>query len=118
MSNATVPCPNCDGPCIPECVADRAAAHARTSEKPTPGPWTAGPAYDGGFHDIDAPSTRALICAVEGEADARLIAAAPDLLAACKVALAMHDKFGVDAEPYIDFGMLRAAIAKATGGDL
>lgn len=40
------------------------------------------------------------------EADARLIAAAPDLLEACKAALS-------DDQPYIE--KCRAAIAKATG---
>lgn len=42
----------------------------------------------------------------ENEANARLIAAAPDLLEACKAALS-------DDQPYIE--KCRAAIAKATG---
>jgi hypothetical protein len=45
------------------------------------------------------------------EANARLIAAAPDLLAACKAALE-----GQSIPPFEKYEMIRAAIAKATGG--
>ena len=46
----------------------------------------------------------------EAKANARLVAAAPDLLAACKEA---EQKFRVETETY---KMLVAAIAKAEGG--
>lgn len=54
--------------------------------------------------------------AAENEANARLIAAAPDLLAACKLALFQTD------EPYAPHNvdnarkLLEAAVAKAEGG--
>lgn len=88
----------------------------------TPGPWT--------IRD-DAPHVKLIRCESEhvtvavlqdeanpGEeslatlrADARLIAAAPELLGAAKEAL----KFATPTSPLAD--MLRAAIAKATGGE-
>lgn len=56
------------------------------------------------------------VALVAGEENARLIAAAPELLAACK-ALIAHDKNGRFGEP--DFpaaiNMARAAVAKAEG---
>lgn len=84
----------------------------------TPGPWTYSPRLSGsenrkGFWlegnqykigelfpvDIDG---------LEGEANAHLIAAAPDLLAACKATLEMGDEY--EAEK-----LVRAAIEKAAG---
>ena len=50
-------------------------------------------------------------------ANARLIAAAPDLLAACKEAIRLHNYTGDDATDFaacVD-GLLAAAIAKAEG---
>lgn len=52
--------------------------------------------------------------------DARLIAAAPDLLTALRYAAEMIEKHNDEPEYELDFielaGMLRAAIAKAEGG--
>lgn len=55
--------------------------------------------------------------AVQSEANARLIAAAPDLLAVCKaVALGLRGARIIKIPPAEDFiDMLRAAIAKAEG---
>lgn len=51
------------------------------------------------------------------KANARLIAAAPDLLAACQAIDEWHDLMAQDyPEIMRPFRMVRAAIAKATGG--
>lgn len=49
----------------------------------------------------------------ENVANARLIAAAPDLLAACKLAMDVLEQWRTDHETHI---VLARAIAKATGG--
>ena len=93
----------------------------------TPGPW-------GTFeiqHDGDDPETRTGVCAFEGdymlaevgfdrpneaEANARLIASAPDLLKAAREAeQRLLDLFDGDAEDATIIDALRAAIAKAEG---
>lgn len=90
--------------------------------KHTPGPWYIGKDFsDQGRHiyakqmvcDDDGEEWHPLIAStddderlVDWQANAVLIAAAPDLLAACKAALS-------DDQPYIE--KCRAAIAKATG---
>lgn len=82
----------------------------------TPGPWrvVSDPPDHEGFvqHRIRAtagPVAEVFYVTKDGAADARLIAAAPDLLDACKAAL----------DPNVSMGladtMLRRAIAKATG---
>ena len=91
--------------------------------KHTPGPWTlGGPIGSGHLHGrepkfrVYAHRTLFLeVCADpdgyvrgENEANARLIAAAPDLLEACKVALGIIG-FGAEHD------QISAAIAKATG---
>lgn len=83
--------------------------------KHTPGPWVADtenawPVQTGCCPLVGRPysiahGTRNVAAASKPE-DARLIAAAPDLLEACKAALS-------DDQPYI--AKCRAAIAKATG---
>lgn len=53
------------------------------------------------------------------EANARLIAAAPDLLAACEAArpaLSAHEQTGCDCPDSEAARLIRAAIAKAKGG--
>jgi hypothetical protein len=79
----------------------------------TPGPWHV---YEGCVYDAD----NAELSHCPGEADARLIAAAPDLLAALKALLDNgddpHPLSGRD--PTVrreDIGPARAAIAKAIG---
>ena len=94
------------------------------SEKHTPGPWTVERYVDGDslvIHSND--ENRVCFMATPGswgdpakiEADARLIAAAPELLAAlCEVAVLGSGKC-VIGKPLAD--MVRAAIAKATSND-
>ena len=101
--------------------------------KPTPGPWEAKPTgpWDGwdGWSVEDA--TGAVVCDAHGsqldgrrEANARLIAAAPELLEAAKLVLEWYE--AEDNHSGTDFyqrmqmcrdseDAIRAAIAKATG---
>lgn len=65
-----------------------------TKQTHTPGPWTVGTSHDGFCTVTDGTKT---ICTVGAadlfpgiEADARLIASAPDLLAALKLAAILH----------------------------
>ena len=87
-----------------------------TNTQHTPGPWaTDGREY--GWHVLDLTGKR-LATVWRGRADgaknARLIAAAPELLAALEACLAVPNKNRPD---YI-WANARAAIAKATGGQL
>lgn len=96
------------------------------SGKHTPGPWTVRCSSKGYPYQIEAPNgsrgpggitcvtRRAAISfptSTEGQANARLIAAAPDLLEALEAAFEMH----VSQHPKWE-AIARAAIAKATGG--
>lgn len=86
--------------------------------KHTPGPWVVDALVDG--YDIHAPVARCHIAtasdpemvwgAIGREADARLIAAAPEMLAALELIESAKDRgFGIDYAR----GCARAAIAKA-----
>ena len=97
-------------------------AHAgRVMAKPTPGPWFMGSTQRADSVDIGADdnSNVALVYTMEGDvedaatgrANARLIRAAPDLLEACR---GVVEKGGFD---HTDMMRIRAAYAKATGGD-
>lgn len=90
----------------------------------TPGPWEMWPtinAEDPTNYRIDA-STHDITAWVDEEANARLIAAAPDLLEALESLVAAvseiedleHDQFGCDDE-HCPLCQARAAISKATG---
>ena len=78
----------------------------------TPGPWELRQSTRHGYWFIDyeqqegSDTLTQLDC---GEADACLIAAVPDLLAALREAIEIIEGTGLDASPQ------RAAIAKATG---
>ncbi len=82
----------------------------------TPGPWVVFPGHNPG---IQAPSGTIVTygncgesCGIHGknqEADARLIAAAPELLEALKAVVAIADR------KTVEFNAARAAIAKAEG---
>jgi hypothetical protein len=85
----------------------------------TPGPWRAdcgGSGNQRGGFSVTAANDGVVICgrmgwphcADESEANARLIAAAPDLLAACKALV--EGEYDAPVMP-----MARAAIAKAEG---
>lgn len=98
-----------------------------TAAKPTPGPWQMD--YPDGWggvfvESVDATKGKPLIASLyeresafppddeERKANARLIAAAPDLLAALKAL-----EWAVDGLEYAEeVAAARAAIAKATGG--
>lgn len=83
--------------------------------KHTPGPWEIFRPDDSGFLGIDGNGGKDSVViyddygGIKSEADARLIAAAPDLLAACEAALLNEGGWAEWQE------QVRAAIAKATG---
>lgn len=86
----------------------------------TPGPWTTDGNAHSGDLDVISPAGRITLidCEFSDEpeevltANARLIAAAPDLLAA------LMDVLDADGDlDAMDFNRYRAAIAKATGGN-
>jgi hypothetical protein len=88
--------------------------------KHTPGPWT----YDRSGYSLYVNSGRELVTALSmdgkrmetSEANARLIAAAPELLEALKSVIAWLD--APDESAFSDSELARAAIAKATGGEV
>jgi hypothetical protein len=91
----------------------------------TPGPWTASDERRGIFEIIHDGDLLAQVWRVRhagdgdlpAEANARLIAAAPELLEACREALALISEFELEALDGRDEvpDLLRAAIAKAEG---
>lgn len=84
--------------------------------KHTPGPWRASTASMDGFRPIMAPGGAivSLVSNLAGNpSDARLIAAAPDLLEALTLLVAGIENSVSDT--YIPLVKARAAIAKATG---
>lgn len=86
----------------------------------TPGPWRIGPKHKDGTFAIHAGKASVVHCTPFGssnghaEANARLIAAAPELLEACK---AIFDYYDEDDLMVGDIEKLRAAIAKATNNE-
>ena len=87
--------------------------------KHTPGPWVA-VARTNAHIEIEAPGQPsysakkvATVSLTNHEANARLIAAAPELLEALKELMVAADR--VSAEPVTWLGKARAAIAKAEG---
>ena len=88
----------------------------REAMKHTPGPWT----YDRSGYSLYVNSGRELVTALSmdgkrletSEANARLIAAAPDLLDA--LLMVLDDPNALDGRPRT-YEYVRAAIAKATG---
>jgi len=86
-----------------------------TKQKPQtflPGPWTVQPIGDETECNILGPA-RELIATVSDN-EARLIAAAPELLEAAKTALAVLE-YEPEPKSTKTLAILRAAIAKATG---
>ena len=85
--------------------------------KHTPGPWTATPTAGHETHGQSVVYAEAdgkdVAVIYDGKANARLIAAAPELLAACKAIAALMDGQGRANMPEVA-GQARAAIAKAT----
>jgi hypothetical protein len=96
----------------------------------TPGPWRGGWVVHGQTPIIGSrkngeqiPGTARVVCHIpeslrdeEGEANVRLIAAAPDLLEACK-AVQMYGMKGKMPDDRWAFDLLAAAITKAEGRD-
>lgn len=95
----------------------------------TPGPWTIIPTQDGESDHILGDNGDSIVCtthhpsmgrSIVNTADAYLIAAAPDLLAACEAALSLMPtgeytpNQEAKQEALIVRKQLRAAIAKAT----
>ena len=101
-----------------------------TKQKHTPGPWTTIEAknfYLGypGTVEIHAPDWDALAVvhvetngkpSEEGEANARLITAAPDLLEVLRSLTAVARRYLPDYDEHPEIQAADAAIAKATGG--
>lgn len=82
----------------------------------TPGPWSIND-QNPDDEEIEAPSGPvAIALGREAEANARLIAAAPDLLAALEECLLNSDIHGKYGPPARSLEKARAAIAKAKGG--
>ena len=89
----------------------------------TPGPWNLGINYVPYEYDYFWCHTEnnKNICSIPGtkdeiqEANARLIAAAPDLLEACKSALHSFKKYETEFPNHPLFGELEQAIKKAKG---
>lgn len=80
----------------------------------TPGPWRIGHKHGSPIRIIGGDMTLALV-SPQGEANARLIAAAPDLLEALTGALAILDTHEMNKKaPHVLAG-IRSAIKKARG---
>jgi hypothetical protein len=85
-----------------------------TNTQHTPGPWRIG---DAGFTVFGPPKPGALaetIAPVKSRANARLIAAAPEMLAALEALLDCEPAL-LSAKERKAYAIARAAIAKATG---
>lgn len=90
----------------------------------TPGPWKAhfGPGYTDISHVNESGRAGRLICSFSvptdaDNANARLIAAAPDLLEGCKRALSILEAESAACKIYkAHWAIISAAIAKATQG--
>lgn len=90
--------------------------HTMNSTQHTPGPWTMrGPSLRANGYNIGSVNSHGT---TEGAANARLIAAAPDLLAACGELLATVKIYSSNAEPQsirqLEINRATAAITKAT----
>ena len=86
-----------------------------TTTKHTPGPWSASPSptSDGLYHVYKADGNFLTLEDAEHEANARLIAAAPDLLAALEAAVHLPSLPAVEQVRVQN--QARAAIRKAKG---
>jgi len=76
-----------------------------------------GPSNDGGAPSVAFVLSRVNVPNERLDADARLIAAAPDLLAALQALVALDDGDKPDLWHFnVEFDAARAAITRATGG--
>lgn len=90
-------------------------------DKHTPGPWSAAPEGNEREWGVDAGKWGIAICADapgkgSAEANARLIAAAPELLESCMRLIGSLGVMIGDPDNDGDIVFARAAIAKAQGG--
>lgn len=92
------------------------ATSAEHTSKSTPGPWVAENAGRGGWIKGSTGEWSALACGDAADANARLITAAPDLLASVKQLLAVYwgDGDGQSPDPYC-IQQAKDAISKAEG---
>ena len=82
--------------------------------KGTPGPWACHDGIETYAHRVSSHRLSPAVCDVYRSADARLIAAAPELLEALQTMVRVSDE---GRRPRAARNKARAAIAKATGGD-
>ena len=80
----------------------------------TPGPWTVDNQY---IHGPDGIRFLAVAGDGAGQANARLIASAPELLAAARLAVAWSEQVPAPYRDWPHVAAARAAIARATGGN-
>ena len=86
----------------------------------TPGPWHVNPLLDRCINTETKPVATAIqthVRRTEWRANARLIAAAPELLEACKLLVNNMDKMDFALALPATMRIARAAIAKAEGGN-
>lgn len=89
----------------------------------TPGPWIievlrddCEEPYGFGICHPETVCEETTVCAVESEADANLIAAAPDLLAACEAFVKAWERSQQLEKTDVALQMAKQAIEKVTGG--
>lgn len=100
------------------------AGMSASSNKHTPGPWSVR-FFKSKSHKVSAPTWESLAVVygnvddkefdAEGRANARLVAAAPDLLADVKALLNLLDYVRLDADGMKAFRQARTHVAKAEG---
>lgn len=89
----------------------------------TPGPWSYQEKADAYTHIVRSPTNRLIVQLAQdtngtAEANARLIAAAPELLEACLMVDVLYTSYGLlanSAEAGVMINAVRDAIAKAEG---
>ena len=91
-----------------------------SKSKHTPGPWNVYQPYKYEIHirhgnDVKSIATIGSLWHVDFEANARLVASAPELLEACKDGLSIAYESGLDDSDGV-VKRMKAAIAKAEGG--
>lgn len=103
----------------PEMDEDRPKEPESRIPERTPGPWIAEVDIKGGTMEIRAARSRYILAVARGFADAHLIAAAPDLLAALELGIALMEC--IEGNDFLNeheaafATAARAAIAKARG---
>ena len=91
--------------------AQQTATQADSQTRHTPGPWRWEPSH----HSVVQPNGDNVLVGPSYKANARLIAAAPDLLEAAELARATVERLNRHGSANGTLDVLSAAIAKATG---